>query len=136
MESDPKVTSATGAEPAQKDEASTDAAVEGAKEEGTTLEGTATEGAKESTEGATESGDATEGAKEEGATESDAVVEGEPADTIEGASPPADEEKGTKRALAEGAEETKTPAKAKEQKVAKDQVTESKRTTRVTKEVF
>ena len=120
METDPKVTSATEVEPAQKDEASTDAEVEGAKE---------------STEGATESGDATEGAKEEATKESDAVVEGEPADTIEGASPPADEEKGTKRALVEGAEETKTPAKAKEQKVAKDQVTESKRTTRVTKEV-
>ena len=118
METDPKVTSATEVEPAQKDEASTDAEVEGAKEEGTTLEGTATEGAQESTEGATESGDATEGAKEEATKESDAVVEGEPADTIEGASPPADEEKGTKRALVEGAEETKTPAKVKEQKVA------------------
>ena len=35
METDPKVTSATEVEPAQKDEASTDAEVEGAKEEGT-----------------------------------------------------------------------------------------------------
>ena len=135
MDTDPKVTSAPGADPDQKDEASTDAEVEGAKEEGTTLEGTATEGAQESTEGATESGDATEGAKEEATKEeatkeSDAAVEGEPVETIEaGASPPADEKKAvTKRGLVDGAEE-QTPNKVKEQKVAVEP-----RTTRHTKE--
>eukprot|EP00964_Phaeocystis_antarctica_P003439 scaffold1847_cov59-Phaeocystis_antarctica.AAC.4 len=57
-DTDPKVTSATEVEPAQKDETSTNAAIEGAKE---------------STKSATESGAAVEGAKEEATKESGAL---------------------------------------------------------------